>query len=57
MDDKRGNCIFRALLHLPRNIWLIGLISLCNDSAGEMLYPIIPLYLFSVLMAGPRASG
>lgn len=26
-----------ALLRLPKNIWLIGLISLCNDSASEML--------------------
>ena len=49
--------MFQALLRLPRNIWLIGLISLCNDSASEMLYPLIPLYVSSVLMAGPRALG
>jgi MFS family permease len=49
--------MFKALLQLPRNIWLIGLISLCNDSASEMLYPLVPLYLSSVLMAGPRALG
>ena len=46
-----------GIFSLPRNIWLIGLISLCNDSASEMLYPVIPLYLSSVLMAGPRALG
>ena len=28
-----------------------------NDSASEMLYPLIPLYLSSVLMAGPKALG
>jgi hypothetical protein len=33
------------------------LISLVNDSASEMLYPILPLYLSSVLMAGPKAMG
>ncbi|MCL2790486.1 MAG: MFS transporter [Desulfobulbus sp.] len=49
--------MFKALFRLPRTIWLIGLISLCNDSASEMLYPIIPLYVSSVLMAGPRALG
>jgi MFS family permease len=38
-------------------VWLIGLISLINDSSSEMLYPLIPLYLSSVLMAGPRALG
>ncbi|MFO1401237.1 MAG: MFS transporter [Steroidobacteraceae bacterium] len=46
-----------ALRSLPRTVWLIGLISLVNDSASEMLYPLVPLYLTSVLMAGPRALG
>lgn len=46
-----------ALRRLPRTVWLIGLISLLNDSASEMLYPLVPLYLASVLMAGPRALG
>jgi len=46
-----------GLRQLPRTVWLIGLISLVNDSASEMLYPLIPLYLASVLMAGPRALG
>lgn len=46
-----------SLSTLPRTVWLIGLISLVNDSASEMLYPLIPLYLSSVLMAGPRALG
>ncbi len=49
--------MFSALFALPRTVWLIGLISLVNDSASEMLYPLIPLYLSSVLMAGPRALG
>ena len=46
-----------ALRKLPRAVWLIGLISLINDAASDMLYPLIPLYLSSVLMAGPRALG
>lgn len=49
--------MIQALFALPRTVWLIGLISLVNDSASEMLYPLIPLYLSSVLMAGPRALG
>ncbi|BCL76060.1 MFS transporter [Jeongeupia sp. HS-3] len=49
--------MFRSIFALPRTVWLIGLISLVNDSASEMLYPLIPLYLSSVLMAGPRALG
>lgn len=49
--------MFKLVFSLPRTVWLIGLISLVNDSASEMLYPLIPLYLSSVLMAGPRALG
>jgi MFS family permease len=49
--------MWRALRALPRTVWLIGLISLVNDSASEMLYPLIPLYLASVLMSGPRVLG
>jgi len=49
--------VLDAIRSLPRTVWLIGLISLVNDSASDMLYPLIPLYLSSVLMAGPRALG
>jgi MFS family permease len=49
--------MFKTLLSLPRTVWLIGLISFVNDSASEMLYPLMPLYLASVLMAGPKALG
>lgn len=45
------------LQQLPRTVWLIGAISLINDSASDMLYPLIPLYLTSVLMAGAKVAG
>lgn len=48
----------RSLLRaLPRTVLLLGLISLFNDAAGELVYPLVPLYLATVLMAGPRALG
>lgn len=49
--------MIRALARLPRTIWLLGAISLLNDAASDMIYPLVPLYLASVLMAGPRALG
>ncbi len=49
--------MFKALLSLPRGVWLMGLISLVNDSASELVYPLVPLYLSGVLMAGPRVLG
>ncbi len=42
---------------MPRSVWLIGLISLLNDSASEMVYPLLPLLLVGVLGAGPRVLG
>lgn len=49
--------MWSLLFRLPAAVWLLGLISLLNDSAGELVYPLVPLYLSSVLMATPRALG
>ena len=49
--------MIRSIRALPRTVWLVGLISLCNDAASDMIYPLVPLYLASVLMAGPKALG
>jgi hypothetical protein len=46
-----------AIRKLPRTVWLLGLISLVNDSSSEMICPLVPMYLASVLMAGLRALG
>jgi MFS family permease len=57
MNGNSGGGFAKTIASLPRTVWLIGLISLVNDSSSEMLYPLIPLYLSSALMAGPRALG
>ncbi len=49
--------MWKQLLSLPATVWLVGLVSLCNDAASDMLYPLLPLYLSSVIMAGPYALG
>jgi len=36
---------------------LLGLISLINDTSSELIYPLIPLYLSSVLLVGPQTLG
>ncbi len=46
-----------GLLGLPRTIWLLGFISFFNDTASELVYPLVPVYLATVLHAGPRALG
>ena len=52
-----GASLFRNVLSLPRTVWLLAAISLVNDAASDMIYPLVPLYLASVLMAGPKALG
>lgn len=49
--------MLKALFALPRTVWLLGLVSLFNDSTSELVYPLVPLFLASVLMAGPKALG
>lgn len=49
--------MMRTLLQLPRTVWLLALVSFFNDTASELVYPLVPIYLVSVLMAGPRALG
>ena len=46
-----------ALRALPRSVWLLGAISLLNDAASEMVYPLLPLFLAGTLGAGPRVIG
>ncbi|MEO7325284.1 MAG: MFS transporter [Dokdonella sp.] len=49
--------MIRAIRALPRTVWLVATISLFNDAASDMIYPLVPLYLASVLMAGPKTLG
>jgi len=47
----------RTKTGLPRTIVIVGLVSLLNDFASEMVVPLIPLLLATVLAAGPVALG
>ncbi len=49
--------MLESLFSLPRTVWLLGLISLCNDSTSELIYPLVPLFVTATLLAGPRALG
>lgn len=49
--------LIASLRSLPRSVWLLGTISLLNDSASEMIYPLLPLFLVGTLGAGPRVLG
>ena len=37
------------------NVAILGIVSLLNDTASEMIYPLLPLFLVQTLGAGPSA--
>src|SRR5947207_1174642 len=47
----------RAPSRLPRQVTLFGWVSLLNDFASEMIYPLLPAFVTGVLGAGPQALG
>ncbi len=52
MSDKR-----RGWLSLPPGVWILGGVSLLNDTASESIYPLLPFFLTSVLGAGAVSLG
>ena len=42
---------------VPRNIVVLGLVSLLTDASSEMVYPVLPLFLVNVLHAPVSAIG
>jgi len=42
---------------LPRQAKLFGWVSLLNDFASEMIYPLLPAFVTGVLGGGPQALG
>jgi MFS family permease len=42
---------------MPPTVWYIGLAALLNDTASEAIYPLLPLFLTSVLGAGAFSLG
>jgi MFS family permease len=46
-----------AKMKIPRLVFLFGLGSFFNDIASKMVFPLLPVYLVSVLGAGPLTLG
>jgi len=45
------------MLKINRNIWVVSWVSLLTDISSEMLYPVIPIFLTSVLGASMAVVG
>ena len=44
-------------MRLPRTVIALGAVSLLTDLSSEMIYPLLPVFLSTVLGAGPLAIG
>src|SRR5215218_11347378 len=42
---------------LPRNVFALSFVSLLNDTSSEIIYPLLPAFLFLTLGATPFAIG
>jgi MFS family permease len=51
------NDALKTLLNLPRPVWLLGWVSFFTDTASEIVYPLLPIFLTRVLGAGAMSLG
>src|SRR3954463_15236408 len=49
--------LWQRYRRLPRNVFIISLISLLNDASSEIIYPLLPLFLTLMLGASPKVIG
>jgi hypothetical protein len=42
---------------VTRNVLILGLVSMFTDVSSQMIFPLVPLYLTTVLHAGATAVG
>jgi MFS family permease len=43
--------------NLPRNVWALSFVSFLNDTSSEIIYPLLPTFLFLTLGASPFIIG
>jgi MFS family permease len=49
--------MLNALRGLPSAVWMLGAISLLNDAASDLVYPLVPIFVATVLGAGAQTLG
>jgi MFS family permease len=57
MSSAEAASVAPSATRLPRAVKLFGLVSLLNDFASEMIYPLLPAFVTGVLGAGAGALG
>lgn len=60
MDTSAENSkvgLWKRYAGLPKNVFALSLVSLLNDTSSEIIYPLLPAFLFLTLGATPFAIG
>lgn len=56
--EEKKNLIFKKnKLGISKNVFILGLVSFFNDVASEMIYPIVPIFLTTILGAPAAIVG
>ena len=55
--DEGTPGLWRRYRKLPRNVFAISLVSLLNDTSSEIIYPLLPAFLYLPLGASPAVVG
>ncbi len=53
-ETRKG---WRRYFAMPRNVVALSVVSLLNDTSSEIIYPLLPAFLFLALGASPFAIG
>jgi MFS family permease len=56
-DPQLPTSLWQRYRKLPGNVLTIGFVSLLNDASSEIIYPLLPIFLASVLGASASAIG
>lgn len=56
-DEDSTRLRDQRIAGIPRNVLVTGLVSFFTDVSSEMVYPLVPLFLTSVLGVGTAAVG
>lgn len=57
MNEPPRPRFYERYTKLPRNVHALSLVSLLNDTSSEIIYPLLPTFLFLALGASPFAIG
>lgn len=57
MSETPKPRFYERYTKLPRNVLALSLVSLLNDTSSEIIYPLLPTFLFLALGASPFAIG